>query len=189
MSLESVLDRSDQAAPVPHAGTAPYHILVADDQREVLEAIRLLLTGPDCSVAGATSPDGALDLATSETFDAALIDLNYGKGLTSGEQGLDLVSALVGEAPTLPIVVMTAWGSMDLAVEAVRRGARDLVEKPWDEERLAGMLRSHAELGRASGSSSPRCGSSARRRRRPTTSRRSTRCGCTTSRASSSATP
>lgn len=149
MSLESVLDRSDQAAPVPHAGTAPYHILVADDQREVLEAIRLLLTGHDCSVAGATSPDGALDLATSETFDAALIDLNYGKGLTSGEQGLDLVSALVGEAPTLPIVVMTAWGSMDLAVEAVRRGARDLVEKPWDEERLAGMLRSHAELGRA----------------------------------------
>ena len=88
-------------------------------------------------------------LAESQTFDAALIDLNYEKGRTGGEQGLDLINALLDRSPALPVIVMTAWSSIDLALEAMRRGAKDFIEKPWDEGRLVTMLRGQAELGRA----------------------------------------
>jgi DNA-binding NtrC family response regulator len=150
MPLDAVLDRPEPSFPVPPSSrTAPFRILVADDQREITEAARLLLTGHDFTVTSAASPADALERATSEPFDAALLDLNYGQGRTSGEQGLALVSELVERVPTLPAVVMTAWSSIDLALEAMRRGARDVVEKPWDEARLVSILRGHAELGRA----------------------------------------
>lgn len=150
MPLDTVMERPETTAPVPRqARTAPFRILVADDQPEVLEAVRLLMSGRDCIIALAKSPEEAIELAASETFDAALIDLNYEQGRTGGERGLDLVTALLDEAPTLPVIVMTAWGSRQLANDAIARGAKDLVEKPWDEERLSSLLRAHAELGRA----------------------------------------
>ncbi len=131
----------------PHA--VPFRVLVADDQPDVIEAIRLLLGGRDFNVVGATSPAAAMSAASSQPLDAALVDLNYDKGRTTGEQGLELVASLTGADPTLPVVAMTAWSSADLAVEAVRRGARDFVEKPWEESRLLAIVRAQAELGRA----------------------------------------
>jgi DNA-binding NtrC family response regulator len=132
--------------PAPATGC---RVLVADDQREIIEAVRLLLAGHGMTVIGALSPAEALSAAKAHAVDAALVDLNYEKGRTNGEQGLDLVTALRRQSPALPIVVMTAWSSIDLALEAMRRGARDFIEKPWEEPRLVGLLRSHAELGRA----------------------------------------
>ena len=150
MPFETVIDRAQPAPPVPQTSrAASLRILVADDQREVIEAVRLLVSSHDLHVAPAASPDEAVELAASEAFDAALIDLNYQQGQTDGEQGLQLVSDLLDESPSLPIVVMTAWGSSELAREAMRRGARDVVEKPWDESRLVSLLRAEAELGRA----------------------------------------
>jgi DNA-binding NtrC family response regulator len=136
------------AAPTPAPATG-CRVLVADDQREIIESVRLLLSTHGMTVIGATTPAEAVSAAKAHSVDAALVDLNYEKGRTSGEQGLDLVSALRRQSPTLPIVVMTAWSSIDLALEAMRRGARDFIEKPWEEPRLVGLLRSHAELGRA----------------------------------------
>ena len=78
-----------------------------------------------------------------------LIDLNYARDTTSGEEGLDLLARIHAVDESLPVVVMTAWGSVSLAVEAMRRGARDFVEKPWDNERLLSILRTQIELGRA----------------------------------------
>lgn len=132
--------------PAPATGC---RVLVADDQREIIESVRLLLSGHGMAVIGATSPAEALSAAKAHAVDAALVDLNYEKGRTNGEQGLDLVSALRRQSPALPIVVMTAWSSIELALEAMRRGARDFIEKPWEEQRLVGLLRSQAELGRA----------------------------------------
>jgi len=146
----AVLDRPDPAPVVQNPASATaFRILVADDQRDVIEAVRLLLSGHGQTVIGAGSPVDALTAAKTQAPDAALIDLNYEKGRTNGEQGLDLVSALRRQSPAMPIVVMTAWSSIDLALEAMRRGARDFIEKPWDESRLVTILRSQAELGRA----------------------------------------
>ncbi len=148
--LHAVLDRPDSFSSAPQpAPASDGRILVADDQRDVIESVRLLLVGDRMSVIGAASPAEALAAARSHALDAALIDLNYEKGRTTGEQGLELVSALRRQAPALPIVVMTAWSSIDLALEAMRRGARDFIEKPWDESRLLLVLRSQVELGRA----------------------------------------
>ena len=124
-------------------------ILIADDQRDVLSALRLLLKGEGWVVDEATSPAAALAAAESAEFDAALIDLNYSRDTTSGHEGLDLLSSLRAVDPTLPVIVMTAWGSVDGAVAAVRAGARDYVEKPWDNERLVVMLRNQNDLARA----------------------------------------
>jgi len=146
----AVLERPDTAVAARRPASVPTHrLLVADDQREVLEAARLLLSTHDFTVVSAQSPAEALALISAQPADAALVDLNYEKGRTSGEQGLDLVTALRQQAPAMPVVVMTAWSSIDLALEAMRRGARDFIEKPWDEKRLVATLRSQAELGRA----------------------------------------
>lgn len=146
----AVLERPDTAAvPRRPASTPTHRLLVADDQREVLEAARLLLSAHDFAVVPAQSPAEALALISAQPVDAALVDLNYEKGRTTGEQGLDFVTALRQQAPAMPVVVMTAWSSIDLALEAMRRGARDFIEKPWDEKRLVATLRSQAELGRA----------------------------------------
>jgi DNA-binding NtrC family response regulator len=124
-------------------------ILVADDQPDVLEALRILLKAEGFEAATASSPADVLAAARSNDFDLALVDLNYTRDTTSGHEGLDLLSSLRELDSTLPVVVMTAWGSVEGAVEAMRRGARDYIEKPWDNERLLATIRSQVELRRA----------------------------------------
>jgi DNA-binding NtrC family response regulator len=124
-------------------------VLVADDQRDVLEALRILLKaeGMDCETA--TSPAGALAALEARQYDAVLIDLNYARDTTSGQEGLDLLAKIREVDANLPVIVMTAWGTVDLAVEAMRRGARDFVQKPWENARLLTTLRTQIALGRA----------------------------------------
>ncbi|MFI5228349.1 MAG: sigma-54-dependent transcriptional regulator [Gemmatimonadales bacterium] len=124
-------------------------ILVADDQPDVLEALRLLLKGNGLDVETVSSPSAALALLERRDFDAMLLDMNYTRDTTSGREGLDLLATLESLEPNMPVVVMTAWGSIDNAVEAMRRGARDYVEKPWDNARLVTILATQVELGRA----------------------------------------
>ena len=132
----------------PHvAGSA--RILIADDQRDVLEALRLLLKGEHHQIDTTNSPAGVLKAVERQEYDVVLIDLNYARDTTSGEEGFDLLGRLRAVDDTLPVVVMTAWGSISLAVEAMRRGARDFIQKPWDNERVLSILRTQAELGRA----------------------------------------
>jgi len=128
---------------------ATARLLVADDQPAVLEAIRLLVKPEGFQIETAGSPAAALDAVRHREFDVVLIDLNYARDTTSGREGLDLLSKLIEADETLPVVVMTAWGSIDLAVDAVRRGARDFVQKPWDNQRLLATLRTQCELGAA----------------------------------------
>jgi DNA-binding NtrC family response regulator len=124
-------------------------ILIADDQRDVLEALRLLVKGEGYQADTVDSPGAALKALEQRDYDAVLIDLNYARDTTSGEEGLDLLTRIHAADESLPVVVMTAWGSVNLAVEAMRRGARDFIEKPWDNERLLTILRTQIELGRA----------------------------------------
>lgn len=124
-------------------------ILVADDQPDVLEAIRLLLKAEGFETATVESPAEVRDAVEKGDFDLALIDLNYTRDTTSGKEGLDLLSALRELDATLPVVVMTAWGSVGGAVEAMQRGARDYIEKPWDNDRLLTTIRTQVALGRA----------------------------------------
>ncbi len=125
------------------------NVLIADDQEDVLEALRLLLKGEGFRSRTATSPREALRTLESNDFDVVLIDLNYARDTTSGEEGLDLLSRIRELDSTLPVVVMTAWGSVEIAVEAMRRGARDFIQKPWDNNRLLSILRVQSELATA----------------------------------------
>ncbi len=124
-------------------------ILIADDQADVLAALRLLLKGDRFEIETATSPAGVLETVNSQDLYVVLIDLNYARDTTSGSEGLDLLTRIQGVDPTLPVVVMTAWGNVDLAVEAMRRGARDFIQKPWDNARLLAVVRTQVELGNA----------------------------------------
>ena len=124
-------------------------ILIADDQADVVEALRLLLKAEGYRTATAHVPEGVLAVLEREQADAALIDLNYTRDTTSGREGLDLLSRIRALDPTLPVIVMTAWGSVEKAVDAMRLGARDFIEKPWDNARLLTTLRTQLELGRA----------------------------------------
>jgi DNA-binding NtrC family response regulator len=124
-------------------------ILIADDQPDVLEALRLLLKGEGYETEAVSSPVAVLRALESRDFDAALIDLNYARDTTSGQEGLDLLSRIKSLDGAPPVVVMTAWGSVELAVEAMRRGARDFIQKPWENERLLTVLRNQVELGQA----------------------------------------
>src|SRR5216117_1519227 len=124
-------------------------LLIADDQPDVLEALKLLLKGEGFEVETAASPRGVLAAVEARDFDAILMDMNYARDTTSGAEGLDLLSRVQALEGAPPIVVMTAWASIDGAVEAMRRGARDYVEKPWDNRRLLTTLRTQVELGRA----------------------------------------
>src|SRR5437773_2284556 len=124
-------------------------ILVADDQQDVLEALRLLLKEEGYAIDPATSPRAVLEAVKTRDYDALLIDLNYTRDTTSGREGLDLLSQMQAVDSTLPVIVMTAWGSVEVAVEAMRRGARDFVQKPWDSARLLSILRTQIELSRA----------------------------------------
>ncbi len=131
------------------AAFASPRILVADDQADILEALRLLLKGEGYVVETASSPGATLRRAEDADFDALLVDLNYTRDTTSGQEGLDLLARLQALDGTLPVIVMTAWGSVDLAVEAMRRGARDFIQKPWENAKLLATLRTHVELSRA----------------------------------------
>jgi DNA-binding NtrC family response regulator len=124
-------------------------LLVADDQPDVLEAVRMLARADGFDVRTATSPAAVLALCDAEDFDVCLLDLNYARDTTSGTEGMDLLARLRDVDPTLPVVVMTAWGSIEGAIEAVRRGARDYLQKPWDNARLLATLRAQLELRRA----------------------------------------
>ena len=129
-------------------GKSP-RILIADDQADVLESLRLLLKTEGYVIDTAESPADALAALGSRDFDAALIDLNYSRETTSGAEGLELLEKLQALYSTLPVVVMTAWGSVEVAVQAIRLGARDFIEKPWDNDRLLSILRNQVAVSRA----------------------------------------
>ncbi len=124
-------------------------VLIADDQRDVLEALRLLLKSEGYESETASSPAAALAALEARDYDAVLMDLNYARDTTSGQEGLDLLAKVQRLDGMLPVVVMTAWGTVDLAVEAMRRGARDFVQKPWENARLLTTLATQIALGRA----------------------------------------
>lgn len=134
------------AEPDSHSAA---RVLIGDDQPDVLKALRLLAKPEGYQVETASSPAGVIEAVKDADFDVVLIDLNYARGRTSGEEGLDLLSQLQQIDSTLPVVVMTAWSSVELAVEAMRRGAKDFVSKPWKNERLLAILRTQIELSRA----------------------------------------
>jgi len=147
--MGTVSDRMTRAeGPRADVDTTP-RVLVADDQRDVIEALRLLLKDEGYAITAASSPAAVLEAVEAKDFDAVLIDLNYARDTTSGQEGLDLLSRLRAADATLPVIVMTAWGTVEVVVEAMRRGARDFIQKPWDNARLLTILRTHVDLGRA----------------------------------------
>ncbi|HEY2934090.1 MAG TPA: sigma-54 dependent transcriptional regulator [Acidobacteriota bacterium] len=127
----------------------PPRILIADDQHDVLEALRLLLKTEGYSIHTVTSPPAVLKSLEASDFDVVLIDLNYARDTTSGQEGLELLTRIQNIDNTVPVVVMTAWGTVEVAVETMRRGARDFIQKPWDNDRLLSIVRTQVELGRA----------------------------------------
>jgi len=124
-------------------------ILIADDQPDLLDALKLLLKGQGIEFDAVTSPDAALNALNSRPFDLVLMDLNYTGDTTSGREGIDLLARVQAVDALLPVIVMTGWGSVDLAVEAMRRGVRDFVQKPWDNAQLLTTLHKEIEAGRA----------------------------------------
>src|SRR6185312_13405090 len=138
-----------RSAGLAQSASKSPRILAADDQQHILEAIELLLKPQGYDVEVVRSPELAREALASSSYDAVLIDLNYTRDTTSGREGLGLLSQIVALDSTLPVIVMTAWGNVDLAVEAMRRGARDFIQKPWENERLLSILRTQVELHRA----------------------------------------
>ena len=130
-------------------GSSDLRILIADDQPDVLEALRLLLKAEGYQVEMAASPAAVMSAIEARDFDAVIMDLNYSRDTTSGEEGLDLLSRIQTVDTMLPVIVMTAWGTVSLAVEAMRRGANDFVQKPWENERLQSIVRTQVELSKA----------------------------------------
>ncbi len=124
-------------------------ILVADDQADILSALKLLLKREGFDVATATSPAGVIDIAAREHVDVALVDLNYSRDTTSGAEGVALVGELHRLHPDLPVVVMTAWATVEVAVLAMQGGANDFLEKPWNNQRLLSVLRNQVKLAEA----------------------------------------
>jgi DNA-binding NtrC family response regulator len=129
----------------PHA----YRVLLADDQADIRDALRLLLKREGYETQGVASPAEALSAIESREFDAVMMDLNYARDTTSGQEGLDLLTHIQMLDSTLPVIVMTAWSSIEVAVEAMRRGARDFVQKPWENTRLLAILRTQIDLRQA----------------------------------------
>jgi phosphoserine phosphatase RsbU/P len=124
-------------------------VLIADDQADLLDALRLLLKGAGMQMDAARSPEEAIAAIESGAFDLLLMDLNYTGDTTSGREGIDLLARVQQVDSLLPVIVMTGWGSVDLAVEAMRRGVVDFVQKPWDNQLLLTTLRSEIDKGRA----------------------------------------
>ena len=123
-------------------------ILIADDQPDLLDALRLLLKGQDIEYDAVTSPEAAVTALQTRAFDLVLMDLNYTGDTTSGREGIDLLARVQEIDRLLPVIVMTGWGSVDLAVEAMRRGVRDFVQKPWNNAHLLSTLHQEIEAGR-----------------------------------------
>src|SRR5262245_28075812 len=126
----------------------PQRALIADDQQDVLEALRLLLKNEGFQTETATSPRAVVEAVRTRHFDIALIDLNYARDTTSGREGLDLLTELQTIDSTLPVVLMTAWGNVELAVQAMQIGGRDFIQKPWDNDRLLRILRKQIDEGK-----------------------------------------
>ena len=124
-------------------------ILVADDQPDIVEAFRLLLNPEGYVVESANSPGAAIRAVGASQFDLVLIDLNYTRDTTSGAEGVSLLEQLHAFDSTLPIVVMTAWASIDLVIETMQKGARDFIQKPWENARVLATIRNQIDLGRA----------------------------------------
>src|SRR3954451_13639015 len=135
--------------PFRRDASAPVRILAADDQEHILEALDFLLRPEGYRVDKVRSPEMVAEAVAATSYDAVLIDLNYTRDTTSGQEGLDLLSRIVALDATVPVIVMTAWANVELAVEAMRRGARDFVQKPWENERLISIIRTQVELHRA----------------------------------------
>jgi DNA-binding NtrC family response regulator len=145
--MSTIVEAERKTFAAKNAG-AP-RVLIADDQPDVLEALRLLLKAEGYQIELVSSPAGVLASLDAREFDVVLMDLNYARDTTSGQEGLDLLSRIQALDSTVPVVVMTAWSSVKVAVEAMRRGARDFIQKPWENERLISILRTQIELSRA----------------------------------------
>ena len=131
-------------------------VLVADNQPRILTALEMLLDGNGYQTQLVTNPAAVLDCLQKETFDTVLLDLNYTRDTTGGAEGLELVTQIRSIDQTIPLVVMTAWGNVDLAVEAMRRGASDFVQKPWNNRQLLEKVQEQVERGRGLRSSQRR---------------------------------
>ena len=138
----SVDTTSEYKPPLPRT-------LIADDEPDILTALRLLLKNDGYEPETVSSPAAVLEAIEQRQFDVVLMDLNYARDTTSGREGIDLISRIHALDPSLPIVVMTAWATVDLAVEAMRRGVRDFVQKPWENARLLQTLRKQVKHARA----------------------------------------
>ena len=147
--MNATVDTERKTSPMKSAHANFPRVLIADDQPDVLEALRLLLKTEEYQIELVSSPAGVLNALDAREFDVVLIDLNYARDTTSGQEGLDLLSRIQALDSTVPVVVMTAWSSVKVAVEAMRRGARDFIQKPWENERLISILRTQIELSRA----------------------------------------
>lgn len=123
--------------------------LIADDDQDILAALRLLLKTEGYEAETVSSPAAVIEAIERSQFDVVLMDLNYARDTTSGREGIDLISRIQAVDPFLPIVVMTAWGTLDIAVEAMRRGVRDFVQKPWENQRLLQTLRKQVKHAHA----------------------------------------
>src|SRR5579862_7279474 len=144
-----LVERTEKDAVATGEKESPYRLLIADDQPHILEALHLLLKPEGYQLEMVRMPALVLEALAHETFDGVLIDLNYTRDTTSGQEGLDLVSRVKQIDGQLPVVVMTAWGNIDLAVEAIRRGAGDFIQKPWENARLLSILKTQMELHRS----------------------------------------
>jgi len=144
-----LLERLENDALTAREKESPCKLLIADDQPHILEALRLLLKPEGYQLEMVRMPALVLEALAHESFDGVLIDLNYTRDTTSGQEGLDLVARVKEIDAQLPVVVMTAWGNIDLAVEAMRRGAGDFIQKPWENARLLSILRTQMELRRS----------------------------------------
>jgi DNA-binding NtrC family response regulator len=143
-----LMERMGKDESATKAAELPCKLLIADDQPHILEALRLLLKPEGYQLEMVRTPALVLEALAHESFDGVLIDLNYTRDTTSGQEGLDLVARVKEMDSELPVVVMTAWGNIDLAVEAMRRGAGDFIQKPWENARLLSILRTQMELHR-----------------------------------------
>ncbi|HEX3969404.1 MAG TPA: sigma-54 dependent transcriptional regulator [Edaphobacter sp.] len=144
-----LVERTEKDASTRREKESPCKLLIADDQPHILEALHLLLKPEGYQVEMVRIPALVVEALAHESFDGVLIDLNYTRDTTSGQEGLDLVARIKEIDAQLPIVVMTAWGNIDLAVEAMRRGAGDFIQKPWENARLLSILRTQMELHRS----------------------------------------
>jgi sigma-B regulation protein RsbU (phosphoserine phosphatase) len=140
----------DNATPIMTTpGTLEPRILIADDQHDLLDALRLLLKGEGIHMDAVTSPDAVVDAVARGAYDLLLMDLNYTGDTTSGREGIDLLARVQQQDSLLPVIAMTGWGSVDLAVQAMRHGVCDFVQKPWDNRQLVDTMRQEIVKGRA----------------------------------------